>query len=83
MVGVPVKPKYGYGPPSDSSDFGRCYRLLELFPEWRPMIKKMSRKGRVWKNLVDNWDELERLYIKELPSGNAPKLYAKMKECWR
>lgn len=28
-------------PPSDSSDRGRCIRLLELIPEWIPRLKEM------------------------------------------
>jgi hypothetical protein len=28
-------------PPSDSSDRGRCIRLLELIPEWLPRLKEM------------------------------------------
>jgi hypothetical protein len=26
--------------------------------------------------------EIEKLYVEESPTGNGPKLYAKMKECW-
>lgn len=28
-------------PPSDSSDRGRCIRLLEIVPEWIPRLKEM------------------------------------------
>ena len=30
-------------PPSDSSDRGRCIRLLELIPEWIPRLKEMLK----------------------------------------
>jgi hypothetical protein len=33
----------------------------------------------VWKNIIDNWSELTRLYLEELPTGRAPKLYERMK----
>lgn len=34
--------RYG-GPPSDSSDRGRCIRLLELIPEWIPRLPEMMQ----------------------------------------
>jgi len=30
---------------------------------------------------VDKWDEMERIYEEELPSGKYPKLYAIMWAC--
>lgn len=69
---------WGPGKPHDPADFGRCYRLLKLFPEWRARIGEMKQVG--WGKLVDNWPELERLYEEEAPSGNAPKLFAVLKE---
>lgn len=67
-------------PPSDPSDFGRCYRLLKKIPELRPEMHLMRSEGEVWGRLVDAWDELERLYEEEEPSGTAPKLYERMKQ---
>lgn len=32
---------FGFSPPSDSSDRGRCIRLLELIPEWIPRLPEM------------------------------------------
>jgi hypothetical protein len=66
--------------PIDPSDFGRCYRLLALAPEWRARIGEMSQCGPVWAALSAVWDELTALYEEELPSGTAPRLYARMKE---
>jgi hypothetical protein len=64
--------------PLDPDDFGRCHRLLHAIPGWRARIGEM--RGEVgWTNLVDAWDELEALYLEELPSGRCPKLYARMK----
>lgn len=48
--------------PHDSDDFGRCYRLLEIFPEWRKRIKEMGCLGKIWKMIASAWDELEPLY---------------------
>lgn len=49
-------------PPLDSSDFGRCLRLLDKIPEWRPRLGEMSHQGPAWAALISHWDELERLY---------------------
>lgn len=66
--------------PSDPDDFGRCHRFLEAVPEARAKLVEMKRASSVWSNLVDSWDELTALYLEELPSGKAPRLYARMKE---
>lgn len=34
---------FGQQPPSDSSDRGRCIRLLELIPEWIPRLPEMRQ----------------------------------------
>lgn len=66
--------------PADPSDFGRCIRLMEAVPLVREKLSWMAVDGGVWKNLVENWPELENLYREELPTGKAPKLYVRMKE---
>jgi hypothetical protein len=66
--------------PYDPSDFGRCYRVLERFPELRTGTGKIAALSPTWAALVDVWGELEALYREEEPSGSAPKLYARMKE---
>ena len=66
--------------PHDSDDFGRCFRLLQLFPQFRPRMPEVAARFPEWKPLVDRWAELEALYEEELPSRTAPKLYALMRE---
>ena len=48
--------------PVDSSDFGRCYYLLELIPEWKPRLKEMRNKSIEWLHLIDEWKVLTNLY---------------------
>lgn len=48
--------------PYDASDFGRCYRLLRHFPEWRARMSEMSAKFPTWGPLVAAWDELTAMY---------------------
>ena len=37
MCGIP-NGRYGICYPHDGDDFGRCYRLLRLYPEWRARL---------------------------------------------
>ena len=48
--------------PHDSSDFGRCYKLLKIFPEWKEKIIEMQCLGEIWKRIALAWNELENLY---------------------
>ena len=43
MTGKEKSDAFGMQPPSDSSDRGRCIRLLELIPEWIPRLKEMVK----------------------------------------
>lgn len=48
--------------PSDGDDLGRCLRLLEFIPEWKPRINEMAPVNQYWAALVANWDELTKLH---------------------
>ncbi len=67
--------------PHDPSDFGRCFRMLAKFPEWRGRIGEVSAACPGWGPMIAAWDELESLWHEEIHrlDGNAPKLYARMK----
>ncbi|MEN6421298.1 MAG: hypothetical protein ABFD76_05065 [Smithella sp.] len=85
MMGVVTKPgtkckNNRYDIPYDPADFGRCYRLLSYFPDWRANIKKMGIIFPKWKPFADRWEEFEALYLEEKISGKAPKLYKLMEE---
>lgn len=68
--------------PYDPSDFGRCYRLLNHFPEWKERMPEMAEAHGIWGPMVEAWDELTALYEEEIQSeaGRAPNLYARMQE---
>lgn len=78
---IPV-PDDGWGDshPRDPSDFRRCMGLLEAVPDMRKHLSAMAKVSAVWAALVARWDELERLYAEESPSGRCPKMYALMRE---
>src|SRR6266702_3517315 len=74
----PQKSGFLYDVPHDPADFGRCHRLLQLMPEWRAQLHKVAEVFPKWKPLVDAWNELEALWLKEKPSGRCPLLYERM-----
>lgn len=88
MRGLPsFDPTY----PLDPSDFGRCYRLLDIAPEWRRRIGEMAAFGPVWARLAADWDNLTALYEAEVDvsvsphrargkDGCAHRLYERMKD---
>jgi hypothetical protein len=65
-------------PPMDPSDFGRCYRLLKLFPHWLARLGEVATKHPAWAPFVREWDLLTELYEQEIPSGKCPKLFELM-----
>jgi len=66
--------------PHDPADFGRCYRLLELRPDWRGRLQEVADVFADWQPLVDRWDELEKLWEEESKGDEAPRLYELLKE---
>lgn len=77
----------GGATPSDPSDFGRCLRLLEAFPEWKARLPEMASVSEEWAALVLHWAELEDCFLREaggaLPGPyarwSAPETYKKMR----
>lgn len=75
LSGVEVR---GFVPftPADSGDFGRCHRLLEQVPEWRPRLGEVAARYPAWAPLVACWDELTALYT----AGRWEELTARLGE---
>ena len=48
--------------PYDPDDFSRCYKLLQVIPEWKHRINELKPLCQQWSNLVDNWDKLTEMY---------------------
>lgn len=70
--------------PHDPADFGRCYRLLENFSEWRNRLSEVAVAFPKWGPLVENWQELENLYRQdEYSLGKELLLYARMRQLYR
>jgi hypothetical protein len=68
--------------PYDPSDFGRCYRLLQLIPEQERdgLLKRVATEYPIWKPLVREWKMMEKLWEEESPDRCAPKLYELMEK---
>ena len=82
--------------PSDIDDFGRCYRLLQKFPEWKSRLKEVAHAYGEWQPFVDQWPIMEALFFDAIirktvdemlppgaqrPKEAADKLYALIKKC--
>lgn len=55
--------------PHDPDDFGRCYRLLQVMPEWRARLPEVAQRVPAWGPFVREWDTLTALYEDELQNG--------------
>lgn len=82
MFGVASGDVWSY--PSDPGDLGRCLRLLELIPEWKPRIQEMASTGPGWAGQVAIWDDLASSMDTEVgidwsKGKRAPETYRKMK----
>lgn len=66
-TGWPVK---NFDTPHDGWDFGRCYSLLFLFPEWKKNLNKLSKISKEWESLINEWSTLEVFYEEYLSTGD-------------
>lgn len=48
--------------PYDPDDFKRCYKLLQVVPEWKGRILELGKLSKQWDNLAKNWDKLTAMY---------------------
>jgi len=82
MTGSAKADSFGPDVPHDPSDFGRCYRLLQHFPEWRARLPEVAAAYPIWGPMVDAWDDLTTLYEveKQNKSGKAPKLFDRIQK---
>lgn len=63
--------------PYDPWDFARCYRLLEIIPEWKERLHEVADKYPSWKLIIENWKTLEIYYLSpgaELNPGFSDKM---------
>jgi hypothetical protein len=75
MGATNVKMTFGFDIPHDPADFGRCYRLLELFPLWKLRLGEVSDLFPKWGPMVREWEKMTALYEEEHGNSYCPKLY--------
>jgi hypothetical protein len=71
--------------PIDPADFGRCYRLLKVAPEWRERLGEVAEAYPIWGPMVAAWDELEVMYEAAVATGKnvspeSRRMYDRMRE---
>jgi len=52
--------------PWDPDDLNRCLLFLVWVPEARQHLNKVALLSDVWKRLIDNWEELEAMFLEEV-----------------
>lgn len=62
-------PAFAINYPRDVADLGRCIRLLDRVPEWRPRMAEMERHGPYWQAIAARWIDLEGAYRRDMREG--------------
>jgi hypothetical protein len=78
MAGIPFD-RSRAAHPHDGADFGRCYRLLVLYPEWRARLHLMQGVSPYWDALVPRWDEIEEAYKADMVTKRGETCYRLMR----
>jgi hypothetical protein len=83
MLGIDLG-EDGTNHPHDPADLGRCLRLLELMPEWKPRVPELAALEPCWRALVEHWDNLASSMEDEVgiaweKGKSAPATYALMR----
>ena len=64
------------GPPLDPDDFGRCYRLLKLFPAWIPRLPEVAKACPRFAPMIEHWVEMTGAQVEAITChcGFQPKV---------
>ena len=60
--------------PYDGADFGRCYRMLELVPEWKDRLVEVAVFYPEWMPIVLEWKRLEAAYLADVQNEREGKV---------
>lgn len=52
--------------PLDPDDFRRCLKLVYAVPEIKERFEDIAQISLVWLNIINNWGELEILFLDEV-----------------
>jgi len=56
---------WSYTTPMDADDLGRCLRLLDRVPEWKPRLPEVAERFPAWGPIVREWSRLEAAYYED------------------
>lgn len=83
MCGIPSgRTPVALSHPRDADDFGRCWRLLEFYPDWRARFANVMRPASPsWAALVERWDEIAAAYWRDaaIPANQRRETYQLMR----
>lgn len=81
VLGIPdTNRRFGFDVPYDYSDFGRCYRLVQLAPDILTMWDKVREACPAWGPIADNWDELVARYEADSKTANTDTCRSLLRE---
>jgi len=84
LLGVPrrdiFKNNFCIYAPRNAHDFRTSYIMVAAVPGAREQLDKLKKLGRVWTNVITNWDKLVKLYKEECLQGKQPKLEALLRD---
>lgn len=88
MSGAGTTGDFWWWGPADPADLGRCLRLLELFPEWKPRMGEMASRHPDWAQLVPHWQEIAECMAEEVgidwsKGSSAPKTFDLMQSYFK
>lgn len=78
-MGERIVQNHGMDAPYDPSDFRRCYLLVEAIPEIKEFFPEIGKVVPKFKGILENWDELCRLYERDKNKKSSPELYHRIK----
>lgn len=81
MAAIALGAKNGiFDAPHDPSDFGRCYRLIQKIPAIKGEFDKIGEAVPVFAGILREWNDLARIYERDVNSGRSAELYRRIKE---
>lgn len=64
FTGKAAKGLWDMDTPRDPDDFGRCYRMMNQFPEWYSRLDEIPEVFPNWGPMIGAWPELCAMYEK-------------------
>jgi len=81
MVAIALGAEKGrFDAPHDPSDFGRCYRLVQKVPAIYGAFDRIGELVPAFAGILREWEELCRIYERDLPTGISNELYERIKQ---